>query len=136
MILFEPGDGVALRVVRAERVLPDDIYWGVELAPGKPRKGFILESEGVPVPKGAEPYLPGKVQIGSFVNIDSDALVLIQDLRSREAVIDAAHVEALAEDEECADCGEALSDPEAHCDHCGGHIEEDACQECGKEVDR
>lgn len=80
--LFEPDDTVRLRVVRAYRVLPDDIYWGVEMADMLPRKGFLLESEGVLVPFGATPVegAPGKVRIASFL-IDADALVLIQDTR-------------------------------------------------------
>jgi hypothetical protein len=79
MALLEPGDGVRLKLVRAERVLPDDIYWGVQRDPRAARKGFILESEGVPVPQGAAPAEYGKVQIGPYWVNEGD-LVLVQDL--------------------------------------------------------
>ena len=77
MRLLEPGDRVALTVVRAERVLPGDVYWGVEAQRGCPRKGFILESEGVPVPRGAEFGMDGRVRLASFDVMEPDALVLI-----------------------------------------------------------
>jgi hypothetical protein len=77
--LFEPDDLVSLRVVRAERVLPDDIYWGVE-RPGD--EGFALLREGVPVPLGAIPDPDARrlVRIGE-ISVDPLRLVLIQDLR-------------------------------------------------------
>lgn len=81
--LFEPDDRVSLRVVRAERVLPGDIYWGTEMSKGQPRKGFVIEAEGVPVPLGAVPVVPRRaasmVRVGSY-HLDADALVLVQDL--------------------------------------------------------
>lgn len=83
MALLEPGDGVRVKLVRAERVLPDDIYWGTQHWPGSsPQKGFILEAEGVPVPQGAVPVGHDKVRIGPFL-INVGELVLIQDLSSR-----------------------------------------------------
>lgn len=78
-MLFEPGDRVSLMVVRAERVQPGDVYWGIAWAPGKPQKGFVLESEGVPVPEGAVPFLRGttKVKIANYT-VDPDSLVLVE----------------------------------------------------------
>jgi hypothetical protein len=82
--LLEPGDTVTLEVVRACRVMPGDVYWGVEVAPGKPRKGFVLESEGVPVPAGAMPHpnpdFPDLVVVASST-MEPDVLVLIQKAR-------------------------------------------------------
>jgi hypothetical protein len=76
--LFEPGDGVSLKVVRAERVLPDDIYWGIE----RPGEGFALMAEGRPVPMGAVPEADGQVRIGSF-SVAPQRLVLVQNLSRR-----------------------------------------------------
>lgn len=81
-MLLEPGDRVELMVVRAARVLPNDVYWGTQSYPGSsPQKGFVLESEGRPIPKGAVPStLDDKVQIGPYW-INGGDLVLIQATR-------------------------------------------------------
>lgn len=40
-----------------------------------------------------------------------------------------------AEDEVCSDCLRSLSNPTAHCTHCGGHVDgEGTCNDCGEEA--
>ena len=80
-MLHEPGDALpALIVVRANRVLPGDIYWGTREA--NPRKGWHVEAEPVTATAGAVPAGDGSseyLQIGPYAGFLPEDLVLIQD---------------------------------------------------------
>jgi hypothetical protein len=77
-VLFEPGDRVpALVLVRAARVLPGDVVWGIQYQENL-RKGFLLDTEGTVVEKGAEPVgNAGGVRLASWV-LTPDRMVLVE----------------------------------------------------------
>jgi hypothetical protein len=75
-MLFEPGDKVSLVLVRAERVLPGDIYWGRS----RPGGELSIWAQGTPVPLGAVPDEDGRVHLAG-ISVDGNALVLIEDTR-------------------------------------------------------
>jgi hypothetical protein len=78
VVMFDGDRLPPLKAVRPDRVRPGDVYWGVQ-AEDNIRKGFVLESEGVPV-RG----LPRLLEMGVYVSVESrmirkDRMVLVED---------------------------------------------------------